>query len=512
MTHVQSCYKHETMRDYSLIYLNGQRREVRGREALMMTAEWLRKEAGLTGTKIVCAEGDCGACTVLRCFPADRADETTIAADPGAPQVDSDLRFEALNSCIATVAQLDGSHLVTVEGVPCRGQLSPAQKAMQECHGSQCGYCTPGFVMALTGMLERHDQVDSKTANNYLTGNLCRCTGYQPILDAAVSARASADHSIAGRYLAPLATADLREALQQPMMIEHDGVKFYAPVKLRDALAFMAENPDARVMAASTDIGVQVNKGRPLPRAILSLHQIKELYSVRKNRVGIKVGARVTLSRLRREVEGLNPEFSRFLNIFASPQIKNVATLTGNIANASPIGDTLPFLLVSGGMVHLASRPGGKGPVVKREVPMTEFYLGYKNLARRPDEIITHVSFDRTGEKEFLRLYKVSQRKDLDISAVSGAFVFKLSGHAQSRRIESARIAYGGVAATPVRIRSAEEALRGCELSKQKMEEVANLIASSLEPLSDVRGSASYRRVLAANLFRRYGDEVLGEP
>ena len=204
------------------------------------------------------------------------------------------------------------------------------------------------------------------------------------------------------------------------------------------------------------------------------------------------------------------PEFSRFLNLFASPQIKNVATLVGNIANASPIGDTLPFLLIAGGTVHLASRPGGKGPVKKRAVPMTAFYLGYKKLAMEPGEIITHVSFDKTPPREFLRLYKVSQRKDLDISAVSGAFALTTSGRGLARVVTSARIAFGGVAATPVRVPAAEAALQGTVLSPDLIETVAQLIAGALTPLSDARATAAYRRVLAANLFRRYGQEVLG--
>lgn len=490
-------------RDYSQFYLNGVRREVRGREALMMMADWLRKEAGMPGTKIVCAEGDCGACTVLRAWPVPPSSD------------DMPLQFEAMNSCIATVAQMDGSHLVTVEGIQNGAELSPAQKAMRECHGSQCGYCTPGFVMALSAMFERHDQVDAKTACNYLTGNLCRCTGYQPIIDAAVTARASEAHSVARRYLNDEATAELLSRRTESVRIEHAGpgedpVVYFAPATLREALTFAAQNPKFKVLAAATDIGVQTNKGKPLPRAILSLHMIPELYAIKKTRTGITVGARVTLARLRRETEDYAPEFSRFLNLFASPQIKNVATLTGNIANASPIGDTLPFLLIAGGLVHVASRPDGKGPVKKRTVPMTELYRGYKQLNLNPGEIITHVSFDRTPAREFLRLYKVSQRKDLDISAVSGAFALTTSGRGTTRQVTSARIAYGGVAATPVRVPEAEQALTGAALTPELIESVAQKIAATLKPLSDVRGSAEYRRVLAANLFRRYGAEVLG--
>ena len=487
-------------RDYSQFYLNGVRREVRGREALMMVADWLRKEAGLPGTKIVCAEGDCGACTVLRAFPRDT----------GAGQGPDGLRFESMNSCIATVAQMDGSHLVTVEGIQDGAELSPVQKAMMACHGSQCGYCTPGFVMALSAMFERHDTADAKTACNYLTGNLCRCTGYQPIIDAAVSARASERHSVSRRYLDPDATAELVASRKTSVRITHDETVYFAPATLREAVTFAAQNPKCRILAAATDIGVQTNKGKPLPQTILSLHMIPELYAVKKSRGGITVGARVTLADLRRATEDVAPEFSRFLNLFASPQIKNVATLAGNIANASPIGDTLPFLLIAGGAVHVASRPGGKGPVRKRSIPMTELYRGYKQLSLEPGEIITHVSFDRTPAREFLRIYKVSQRKDLDISAVSGAFAITTSGSGSGRQITGARVAFGGVAATPVRMPDIEKALVGARLTADVIEQVAQLISRSLNPLSDVRGTAAYRKVLAANLFRRYGAEVLG--
>ena len=514
------------MRDFSLIYLNGVRREIRGQEALLMLAEWLRKEAGMPGTKIVCAEGDCGACTVLRAMPCSSSSSGSGSGSnsSSASRSGASLRFDPINSCIATVAQMDGSHIVTVEGIQNGAELSPVQKTMMACNGSQCGYCTPGFVMALSGMLEIHDSVDAKTAKNYLTGNLCRCTGYQPIIDAAVAARASKDHSVAGRYLNEAATRELLAVRKNSITIKSPGItnpdananadaagacQYFAPATLGEAVTFAALNPGFRVLGAATDIGVQINKGKPLPQAILSLHLIPELYDVKKTRAGITIGARVTLAQLRRESEVLAPEFSRFLDLFASPQIKNVATLAGNIANASPIGDTLPFLLIAGGIVHLASRPSGKGPVKKRVVPMTEFYLGYKKLAIDPGEIITHVSFDKTPAREILRLYKTSQRKDLDISAVSAAFAVTTSGRGAVRVVESARIAFGGVAATPIRMPVAEDFLVGLALTPELIENTAQLISHCLEPLSDARGSAAYRRVLAANLFRRYCAEVL---
>lgn len=489
--------------DQIIFYLNGVRREIDGRHSFMMLAEWLRKEADLTGTKIVCAEGDCGACTVLRAFP-----------EPGLELAQEAILFEAMNSCITMLAQLHGASLVTVEGVQDGQSLSPVQIAMKDCHGSQCGYCTPGFVMALSGMFERYDSVDAKTAANYLTGNLCRCTGYQPIIDASVRARADQRFSIARRYLTANSVEELALVQKKSVAIKDGDREFFAPVSLREALTITATRSNYRIVGAATDIGVQTNKGRPLANTLLSLHLIPELYRVdcrrgkmtRKVTGKVTIGARVTLSKLRRELTDICPEFASFLNLFASPQIKNVATLVGNLANASPIGDTLPFLLVADAEIHLASRPGGKGAIVKRTVPIGDFFRGYKQLAMEPGEIITHVSFVPPVKDQLLRLYKVSQRKDLDISAVSGAFSVKVA----SGKISTIKLAYGGVAPTPIRLLDVERELTGRRFDQSLIDQTADLIARTLEPLSDARGTATYRRVLAANMFRRFGSEVLG--
>ncbi|MFM8268835.1 MAG: FAD binding domain-containing protein [Pseudomonadota bacterium] len=482
------------MRDYSLIYLNGVRKEVRGREALLMLADWLRKEVGLTGTKIVCAEGDCGACTVLRAFPKFK---------------EAPLHFEAMNSCIATVAQMDGSHLVTIEGIQNGKNLSPMQKAMRECHGSQCGYCTPGFVMALMGALEKHSSLDAKTACNYLTGNLCRCTGYQPIIDAALKAKATDEHSVSKRYLKTEATRDLIYHQKEPLQFQWGQTTFCAPVSLAEAVQFADAHPGFRVVGAATDMGVQTNKGKPLPKALLSLHLIPGLYEIRKEDSRIVVGARVSLSRLRREAQKTNPEFASYLDLFASPQIKNVATLVGNVATGSPIGDTLPFLMVSDGKVHVASFDSKQKTVQTRDISFSVLFEGYRKLAIQPNEIITHISFESTPAERFLKLYKVSQRKDLDISTVSGAFLLKVSPTGKNKKIEELRIAFGGVAATPVRLGSVEKALQGKELSVKIFEEGADLIGKTIQPLTDLRGTHNYRKVLAMNLFKKYGSEVL---
>lgn len=484
------------MRDYALIYLNGTRREIRGPEALLMLADWLRKEAGLTGTKIVCAEGDCGACTVLRALPSSEK---------------SPLKFEAMNSCIATVAQMDGSHIVTVEGIQNGSDLSPVQKAMRECHGSQCGFCTPGFVMALSGALEHHQTLDEKTACNYLTGNLCRCTGYQPIIQAAIQAKAQDSHSVSKRYSKPAGILDLLNHRKQSLKLVSEKTLFFAPASLEEALQFVAENSGVRILGAATDIGVQLNKGKALPQFLLSLHLIPSLYEVEQLPDCFTVGARVTLSQLRRKIGKNQTEFARFLDLFASPQIKNVATLVGNIATGSPIGDTLPFLLVSEGEVCVAKWDLKRKAIVQRTVPFEKLYLGYRKLALEVDEVITHVTFRNPAPDQHLRIYKVSQRKDLDISTVSGAFSFRIQTSGKQKKIAQAKIALGGVAATPIRLSAIESQLTGKEITPELLSETAVQIGQSVKPLSDLRGTADYRRVLAQNLFKKYSLEVLSE-
>jgi len=304
---------------------------------------------------------------------------------------------------------------------------------------------------------------------------------------------------------------DQLQDLQKNPATFNDGDKcFFLPVTIEQAVRFAADNSDFRVLGAATDLGVQTNKGKQLSKKLMSLHLIPDLYSIEKSNDQVIFGARVTLAELRRAVSDSNPEFARFLDLFASPQIKNVATLVGNIANASPIGDTLPFLLVSEGAVRTASFNAHTQQVEKRTLPLIDFFLGYKKLALKPNEIITHVSFSPTRPNEILRLYKVSQRKDMDISTVSGAFWLKTVAQGKSLVVSEARLALGGVAATPIRLKDIEKSIKGQILNQELVKKTAHLIGSSIQPLKDLRGSVEYRRVLAKNLFRKFGEEVLG--
>ena len=454
----------------------------------MMLADYLRRTRNLTGTKIVCAEGDCGACSVLRYFPK---------AGP---------KFLPINSCITTVAQMDGSSLVTVDALARQSGgevLTPVQKAMIDCHGSQCGFCTPGFIVAITGLVEtklarkNRGPISTNEAKNALTGNLCRCTGYQPILDATTNLDLTQCESIKSRFVSPAQEKDLKKIFSEPLKIESTRFLFYAPKTLNKAAKFLSKNPEARILGAGTDLGVQQNKGKTLITQALSLHLISELYEIKmlpKNR--ISVGARVTLTELREFLKSKIPEFARFLDLFASPQIKNVATLVGNLGNASPIGDTLPFLMVSDAAITI------QGPSRARMIEVSNFFQGYRKTALKSGEIITSVHFDIPTESDHLSLFKVSERKDLDISAVSAAYRIRGAGR-DFRVIRSVQLAMGGVSSTPIRFPKTEKLFINVTVTPELLTRAEIVLQSEINPLSDLRGTGAFRRVLAGNLLKR---------
>jgi xanthine dehydrogenase small subunit len=483
------------MRNQVVLYLNGSRTVVPDHHAGSMLSDYLRYERGLTGTKVVCAEGDCGACSVLRLVPG---------------QSKSPL-FLPINACIVTVAQCDGTSLVTVDALAESGKLSPSQSAMVESHGSQCGFCTPGFVVALTGLVEkklcagiRSGNCSAREAKNALTGNLCRCTGYQPIVDAATAIDLKKCRSVAERFYSKAQEKDLKKIRSTPLRIETEALRFYAPKKMTDAARALAKDSEMRILGAATDLGVAVNKGKIKLPSILSLHLVPELYSTKITKTRVTVGARVTLTEIRTLLKGKIPEFSKFLDLFASPQIKNSATLVGNIANASPIGDTPPFLLVAGATLHVA------GPRAKRKIPLEKFYLGYRKTALKRGEMITAVEFDIPSIGESLALYKTSQRKDLDISAVNAAFRVQWTDRSR-KKMKSVRIALGGVAATPVRVFSVERLLGGKSPDAETLKTAMTELQSTLKPMSDLRGSSAFRRVLLENLFTKFFREQAEE-
>lgn len=477
------------MRNKIVFYLNGTRKEAGPKEASMMLAEYLRYDQGLTGTKIVCAEGDCGACSVLRLFP--HAEGT----DAG--------NYIPVNSCITLVAQLDGSSLVTVDALKEKNKLHETQRAMVSCHGSQCGFCTPGFVVALTGMVEEklsknEKSIELQEAKNCMTGNLCRCTGYKPIIEAAMSIDLEQCESVKKRYYSEKQEVELTRVYGESVLLESEEFSFFAPKTLKEATDYLKVYPDTRIVASGTDLGVVHNKRKTQLTKLLSLHLISDLYGIEQSGQEVKIGARVTHTEFRHFIKDKVPEFASYLDIFASPQIKNIGTIIGNIANASPIGDTPPVFLALDATVIVL------GPNGERKIPVSKFFLAYRKTALQHGEIITHISFTLPEKNTNLRFYKYSNRKDLDISAVN--FAAKVKWKDDSKKdIEQIILAAGGVAATPFRFLKTEELLK----KNYDIEAAVRELHAEIKPISDLRASSAYRHVLLENYFRKFFSEVM---
>lgn len=476
------------MRKKIVFYLNGNRHEVAAEKSSMMLADFLRYEESLTGTKIVCAEGDCGACSVLRYFPHVPGTDTQ--------------NYLPINSCITLVAQLDGSSIVTVDALKKEGILHEAQRAMVQCHGSQCGFCTPGFVMALTGLVEeklekKEKAIDAQEAKNCMTGNLCRCTGYQGIINAAMDIDLKKCESIKKRFNTEKQEVDLLQTFNEGVKMENDEFSFYAPKTLEEAVNYLMTDPEIRIIGGTTDLGVVHNKRKIKINKVLSLHLIRELYNVTENNGEIHFGARVTHAEFRHFIKDKMPEFASYLDIFASPQIKNVGTIVGNIANASPIGDTPPALLALNADVCIM------GPQGKREVPLSKFFLAYRKTDLKQGDIVTGIRFKIPSKSAAVRFYKNSNRKDLDISAVNLAVNLVWKDDSK-KEIKEITIAAGGVAATPLRFVKTEEFLK----KNFDVNLAVKELHAEFKPLSDVRATSAYRHVLVENLFRRFFSEV----
>ncbi len=466
------------MRDHLRLFLNGSPLDVRGEEAFLTLSDFLRKRQRLTGTKVVCAEGDCGSCSVLVGRPAGET-----------------IRYRTLTSCIVSMGQLDGAHVVTVEGLKDGDALNPIQQAMVNCHGTQCGFCTPGFVVALAQILDEDPQASREKVCRGLVGNLCRCTGYDSILRAAETTPRDKLISLQDRFPTSTLLTTMRQCAGEEVGMSFGGKQFYKPVTMAQATAFRAAHPTCGIVGGSTDWGVALNKRALQPPVILILNGL-----IDQQRVELDAGARslrIGGSTVFTEVEAAAnehlPELGRFLQYFGSPPIRNGGTLAGNVATGSPIGDSLPCLMVMNAEVELASTRG------TRRVNMNQFYTGYRKTVMTADELIAAIHLPLLGENERLKLYKISKRKDLDIASFGAAIWIKLNGEI----IEDVRVAFGGVAATIVRITRVEEHLRGQTMSESLFAHAAAIAWRDIKPLSDVRGSTQYRCTLAANLIRK---------
>ena len=441
-------------------------------------SDLLRRDHGLTGTKVVCAEGDCGSCTVLVGRPAgDRLD------------------YRAVCSCILYGGQLDGSHVVTVEGLRYDGKPNPVQAAMVACQGTQCGFCTPGFVATMCGAFESDRNLDAHRLRRELTGNLCRCTGYQPILEAGAAVDRGQLRAMNDLYPAAETLPALAEAAGSAVSLRHGDWTFAKPVTIADAVAFRAERPGCLIVAGGTDLGVQLNKGHRPFGDVLSLGGVAEMAGLTVDAGTIVAGATVTLSRLEQVVAEHIPGVADMLASFGGPTIKNAGTVGGNIGTGSPIGDTLPAWLVLDAEVELAG-PGG----TRRRVNLNDFYTGYRKTVMAAGEVIVRLRVPLPAAGDVFKLYKVSKRKDLDISTFSAAVRVRVEGGA----IADVRLAYGGVAATVVRLPRTEAALIGRPATEATFAAAADVASDEVKPIGDVRGSADYRRRLAGNVLRRF--------
>ena len=468
------------MRNSIICYINGEKHQLSDDKCALMLSEYLRYEACLTGTKVVCAEGDCGACTVLKYNPLD---ENGIDGK----------NFIPINSCITPMATLDGTSIITVDALSHEDKLHIAQYKMVDCHGSQCGFCTPGFVMAMAGLVEEKisksdNKITEQEAKNALTGNLCRCTGYDAIIEACKAIKPKEEISLKKRFLNDHQENELKVTIKDGLHIQNSSFEFFAPKSIKEACDYLKTNTDTRIIASSTDLGVVHNKRKIKLNKLLSLHLIEELYSCNEINERFEIGARVTLSELRHFLKDKNEEFVKYLDIFASPQIKNLGTLIGNIANASPIGDTPPALLALNALVEVNSSDK------VRTIELSDFFLDYRKTDLKPGEIITKVILPKLLKDDFYKLYKNSNRKDLDISTVNFAM------HVRGKKFT---IAAGGIAATPLRLKKTEDFLNQNELNTSNIYKAIDIMHTEFKPLSDVRGSSSYRRVLIENYFKR---------
>lgn len=445
--------------------------------------DWLRGSCRLTGTKEGCAEGDCGACTVV-------VRDLTV---------DGDLRQRTVNACIQLLPMLHGKEVVTVEGVGADGAAHPVQKALAEGHGSQCGFCTPGFVMSLWHGYETGAPTDAGAVADQLAGNLCRCTGYGPILAAAGAAQdeprvmSDQDDTI-GR---------LTELECKGLSYSHEGARFWAPRNADDLADLIAAHPDATILAGATDIGLWVTKQGFVPGKVIYLGDCADLNTIQPlPGGGLHIGAAVNHSDAMIALSALAPDLAELWRRFASPQVRNAGTLCGNIANGSPIGDGPPALIALGAEVIL--RHGSN----RRRVALEDYFIAYGRQDRTEGEFVEAVEISPPAEAADLRCYKISKRFDQDISSVLAAINIRI----EAGKVASARIAFGGMAATPKRAAAAEAAMVGKPFAEETVAEAMQAMDADFAPLSDHRASAAYRMTVAGNLLlkyyleRRFGD------
>ena len=445
--------------------------------------EVLREDLQETGTKEGCNEGDCGACTVVL-----------------GEACDGHLKYSAVNSCIRMAHSVQGLALWTAEDLAgADGALHPVQQALVQCHASQCGFCTPGFVMSLFGLYQnqadKSTPVSREAAQTALSGNLCRCTGYRPILDAAEQM----NHLPPARVNEAQVLQKLELLKQAERALEPD-LPYILPTTLADLLAARSQHPKAQLVAGCTDVGLWVNKQHQQFEQVLDLSRVQELRRIEHAPQELIIGAAATLTDAFAALVAERPQLRAFAARFAGQTVRNAGTLGGNVANGSPIGDSMPLLIALNARVVLMSVRG------QREMPLEQLYTGYRTHVMAPDEVLAWIKVPQASPDELARVYKISKRFEDDISAVCLA----VNLHIVNGQVHSASIGAGGVAATPVRASQTEAALRGQPWTQATVAHAMQVLRQEFSPLSDLRASAAYRVQVLGNLLQRFWLESQG--